>query len=213
MASKAFANPLPLRQLGGALLAAVFTLLPVLAANAADDAESVVRDLFEKTSGGLDALYKSNRIGDRSAIEQLIEQEILPSVDGERFSRRVFRHYWPQLVKAGRQQDAQQRVLGAIKRTYAVALSSYSGDTLSVLDINERRNSTVAKTRIRRPNGQTIQVDFSLQERDGRWLIEDMAVDGIVVSLTLFNSMKSVWDTQGMEAALASLATADANPK
>jgi hypothetical protein len=40
-----------------------------------------------------------------------------------------------------------------------------------------------------------------------------MAVDGIVVSLTLFNSMKSVWDTQGMEAALASLATVDANPQ
>src|SRR5690606_27655803 len=110
------------------------------------------------------------RISDRAAIEALIDQQILPSVDAERFTRRVFRHYWKEVVKAGREQDAQQRVLNAIKRTYAVALSSYSGDTLSVLDINERKNNTVAKTRIRRPSGQTIQVDFSLRENGGRWL-------------------------------------------
>jgi ABC-type transporter MlaC component len=193
-----------------ALLLTTALLLP--SAATASSAEETVQQLIEKTSAGLDELHKANRISDRAAIEALIDTEILPSVDSERFTRRVFRHYWKEVVKAGRQEDAQQRVLSAIKRTYAVALSSYSGDTLSVLDLNERKNNTVAKTRIRRPNGQTIQVDFSLRESGGRWLIEDMAVDGIVVSLTLYNAMKPVWDSQGMDAAFASLATADANP-
>ena len=192
-------------------------LLPVLALAAtlaaapsqAADAEATIRSLVQQVSTDLDKLYKAGRINDRAAVEHLINTDIMPTVDKERLTRRVFRQYWKQITEAGREADAQQRVVAAVTRTYAVALSSYSGDTLSVVDVNERKNNTVAKTRIRRPNGQTIQVDFSLTETDGKWLINDMAVDGIVVSLTLFNAMKSVWDTQGMDAALATLATTD----
>jgi ABC-type transporter MlaC component len=190
-----------------ALLLLLAALLPTVAR--ADDADTTVRDLIARTSSGLDDLYRSNRISDRAAVEQLISREIMPAVDGERLTKRVFRHYWRRLVEAGKQQEAQQRVLDSLRRTYAVALSNYAGDKLSVVDINTRKSSTVARTRIRRPNGQTIQVDFSLnQHADGRWLIDDMAVDGIRVSLTLFNAMKPVWDAQGIDAALNSIATA-----
>lgn len=188
-------------------LAATLAAAPTHAADA--EAEATIRSLVQQVSTDLDKLYKAGRISDRAAVEQLINNDIMPSVDKERLTRRVFRQYWKQITEAGREADAQQRVVAAVTRTYAVALSSYSGDTLSVVDVNPRKNNTVAKTRIRRPNGQTIQVDFSLGESSGKWLINDMAVDGIVVSLTLFNAMKSVWDTQGMEAALATLATTD----
>lgn len=196
------------------LLAALMMALALLIAPAAQaaDAETTVRDLIARTSSGLDALYQQKRIGDRAAVEQLIDTEIMPSVDGERLTRRVFRHYWPKLVESGKQQEAQRRVLDSLRRTYAVALSNYAGDKLSVVDINERKNTTVARTRIRRPNGQTIQVDFSLnRHEDGRWLIDDMAVDGIRSSLTLFNAVKPVWDSQGVDAALDAIAKADAN--
>lgn len=199
--------PLPMffsRFLLPALILAV--TLAAVPAHAAD-AEATIRSLVQQVSSDLDRLYKDGRISDRAAIEELINTDIMPSVDKERLTRRVFRQYWKDIVKAGREADAQDRVVSAVTRTYAVALSSYSGDTLSVVDVNERKNNTVARTRIRRPNGQTIQVDFSLAENGGKWMINDMAVDGIVVSLTLFNAMKSVWDTQGMEAALATLAT------
>ncbi len=179
----------------------------------ADDAEATVRDLIARTSSGLDALYTANRINDRAAVEQLITTEIMPAVNGERLTRRVFRHYWPKLVAANKQQEAQQRVLDSLRRTYAAALSNYAGDKLSVIDISTRKSSTAARTRIRRPNGQTIQVDFSLnQHTDGRWLIDDMAVDGIRVSLMLFNAMKPVWDARGIDAALNTIASANVVP-
>lgn len=196
------------------LLTALMMALALLIAPVAQaaDAETTIRDLIARTSSGLDALYQQKRIGDRAAVEQLIDTEIMPFVDGERLTRRVFRHYWPKLVETGKQQEAQRRVLDSLRRTYAVALSNYAGDKLSVVDINERKNTTVARTRIRRPNGQTIQVDFSLnQHQDGRWLIDDMAVDGIRSSLTLFNAIKPVWDSQGVDAALDAIAKADAN--
>jgi len=195
------------------LVVLVLALITLIApATRADDAETTVRNLIARTSEGLDQLYKAKRISDRAAIEQLIDAEIMPAVDGERLTRRVFRHYGPKLVEAGKQQEAQRRVLDSLRRTYAVALSSYAGDKLSVVDINTRKNTTVARTRIRRPSGQTIQVDFSLnQHSDGRWLIDDMAVDGIRVSLTLFNAIKPVWDAQGIDAALDAIAKADPN--
>jgi len=174
-------------------------------------AEEMMRNLIQTVSTDLDKLYKAKRIEDRAAIENLIKTDILPHVDQQRLTQRVFRQYWPQLVKANRQQEAQERVINAVIRTYAAALSNYSGDTLTLVNVNEQPNRTTAKSRLRRPNGQIIQLDFSLAKKDGQWLVNDMAVDGIVVSLTLFNAMKSVWDQQGMDAALDSVGSMDIN--
>jgi ABC-type transporter MlaC component len=189
-------------------------LLAICAAPAAyadAGADATMRQLIEQVSTGLDQLHKQNRLDDRAAIEQLIRTDILPSVDQQQLARRVFRQYWAQLGKANRQAEAQERVINAVVRTYAAALASYSGDTINLVNVVDQGKRTVAKSRIRRPNGQTIQVDFSLSDASGKWLITDMAVDGIVVSLTLFNSMKAIWDTQGMDAALASVADVDVN--
>lgn len=192
------------------LLIVVLTLTASIAA-AADTAEAVVKRLIEQVSTDLDRLYKANRIGDRAAVEQLIRSDILPSVDHPRLTQRVFRQYWPQIVAAGKQADAQDRVISSLVRTYAVALSSYSGDTLAVVSVNEQGTKGTAKTRIRRPNGQTIQVDFALGNSNGNWLINDVAVDGIVVSLTLFNAIKPIWEKDGMAAALNAISEVDVN--
>lgn len=179
---------------------------------AQDSSEVVVKQLIDRVSTELDKLYKANRIDDRTAIEQIIRTEIVVHIDKEYLTRRVFRQFWPQLVQAGKQQDAQQRVIESIVRTYAVALSSYSGDTLNVISVNEEGKKSTARTRIRRPNGQIIQVDFALSNNTGPWLINDVAVDGIVASLTLHNAIKPIWEQQGMEAGLNAVREADAKP-
>lgn len=186
---------------------ALFIAMP--AAFAADTSETVVKQLIDKVSSELDKLYKAHRIDDRAALEQMIRNEILPRIDQQRLTQRVFRQFWPQIVKAGKQDDAQRRVMNSLVRTYAVALSSYSGDTLSVVSVNEDGAKSSAKTRIRRPNGQMIQVDFALGNNTGAWLINDMAVDGIVVSLTLFNAIKPIFEQQGMDAALNAVSEVD----
>jgi ABC-type transporter MlaC component len=173
---------------------------------------AVVKQLIDRVGTELDKLYKANRIDDRAALEQMIRAEIVPHIDQEYLSRRVYRQFWKQIVQAGRQQDAQQRVIESVVRTYAVALSSYSGDKLSVISVNEEGKKSTARTRIRRPNGQTIQVDFSLSNNSGQWLINDMAVDGIVQSLTIFNAIKPIWEQQGMEAGLNAVREKDINP-
>ncbi|HSB95230.1 MAG TPA: ABC transporter substrate-binding protein [Spongiibacteraceae bacterium] len=180
-------------------------------ARAADSAETVIKHLIDQVSTNLNQLYKQNRIGDRPALEQLIRTDILPSVDRQRLTQRVFRQYWPQITAAGQQADAQDRVTNSLVRTYAAALSSYSGDTLTVVNVNEEGAKATAKTRIRRPNGQTIQVDFALDNTGGTWRINDLAVDGIVVSLTLFNAIKPIWEKDGMAAALNAVSEVDVN--
>lgn len=189
------------------------TLLSASASFAEENSEAVMKQLIDRVGGELDKLYKANRIQDRAALEQLIRAEIVPHIDQEYLTKRVFRQFWPQIVQAGRQQDAQQRVMHSVVRTYAVALSSYSGDKLSVVSVAEQGEKSTAKTRIRRPNGQTMQVDFALSNKSGQWLINDMAVDGIVVSLTLFNAIKPIWEQQGIDAGLSAVSEVDATPK
>jgi len=190
-------------------LIAVLTLIIALPAFAADTSETVVKQLIEHVSGELDKLYKARHIDDRAALEQMIRSEIVPHIDQQRLTQRVFRQFWSQIVKAGKQDDAQQRVINSLVRTYAVALSSYSGDTLNVISVNEEGAKSSARTRIRRPNGQMIQVDFALGNNSGTWLINDMSVDGIVVSLTLFNAIKPIFEQQGMDAALNAVSEVD----
>jgi ABC-type transporter MlaC component len=190
-------------------LIAALTLIIALPAFAADTSETVVKQLIEHVSGELDKLYKARRIDDRAALEQMIRSEIVPHIDQQRLTQRVFRQFWSQIVKAGKQDDAQQRVINSLVRTYAVALSSYSGDTLNVISVNEEGAKSSARTRIRRPNGQMIQVDFALGNNSGTWLINDMSVDGIVVSLTLFNAIKPIFEQQGMDAALNAVSEVD----
>jgi len=179
------------------------------AAVATGGSATVVKQLIDRVSAELDKLYKANRIDDRAAIEQMIRTEIVPHIDAQYLARRVYRQFWPQITQADRQQDAQQRVIESVVRTYAVALSSYSGDTLSVISVNEEGKKSTARTRIRRPNGQIIQVDFALSNNTGAWLINDMEVDGIVESLTLFNAIKPIWEQQGMEAGLNAVREAE----
>lgn len=180
-------------------------------ARAADDADATMKKLIEQVSTDLDKLYKEKKIGDRAALEQLIRTDILPSIDQQRLTQRVFRHFWPQIVAANKQADAQERVTASLVRTYAVALSSYNGDTLTVVKVNEEGAKGTAKTRIRRPNGQTIQVDFSLGNNTGNWLINDLSVDGIVVSFTLFNAIKPIFEKDGIDAALNAVSQVDVN--
>jgi ABC-type transporter MlaC component len=191
-------------------LVALLGMSPGLA-RAADSAEAAMKKLIEQVSTDLDKLYKEKKIGDRAALEQLIRTDILPNIDQQRLTQRVFRHFWPQIVAAGKQTDAQDRVTSSLVRTYAVALSSYSGDTLTVVKVTEEGAKGSAKTRIRRPNGQTIQVDFSLGNGGGNWLINDLSVDGIVVSYTLFNAIKPIWEKDGMDAALNAVSQVDVN--
>lgn len=196
------------------LIALLLTLFVAPSALAADDAKDFMTQLISQVSTQLDTLYKEHRIGDRPALEKLIRSEIVANIDKQRLTQRVFRQFWPQIVKAGRQDDAETRVIDSLVRTYAVALSSYSGDTLSVVRVDEQgSNRSTARTRIRRPNGQMIQVDFSLASNTGKWMINDMAVDGIVVSLTLYNAIKPIWEEKGMEAALNAISESDSNKK
>lgn len=182
----------------------LFIALAIFTAPAsfAETSTVMVNQLIDRVGGELDKLYKAKRIEDRAAIEQLIRNEIVPNIDQQYLARRVYRQFWQQLVQAGKQQDAQQRVIDSIVKTYAVALSSYSGDTLAVISVKEEGNKSQARTRIRRPNGQTIQVDFLLANNSGKWLINNMVVDGIDASLTIHNAIKPIWEQQGMEAGL-----------
>lgn len=200
------------------MLLALLLIVPALSsqnafaqnpAPAAEGSEAMIERLVERVSTELDVLYKARRIEDRAALEQLIRTEIVPHIDQQRLTRRVFRQYWQKVVDAGRQEDAQQRVIQSLVRTYAVALSSYSGDTLSVVSVHEEGAKSRARTRIRRPNGQIMEVDFSLGNKSGRWLIDDMAVDGIVVTLTLFNAVRPVLEEQGLDAALNTIQETD----
>ncbi len=188
------------------------TLFSTSRSFAADGSAAVITQLVDRVSTELDKLYKAHRIDDRAAIEQMIRTEIVPHIDEQYLARRVFRQFWPQIVQAGKQQDAQQRVIGSLVRTYAVALSSYSGDTLTVIGVNEEGKKSTARTRIRRPNGQVIEVDFALSNNTGQWLINDLAVDGIVESLTLFNAIKPIWEEQGMEAGMNAVRERNTSP-
>lgn len=176
------------------------------ASAATQTAAERIEVLIDQVTQALDELREEERLGDRAAINQLIERDILPAVDQERLARRVFRQYWSEVESAQRQSDAIEGVMDSLTRTYALALANYDGQRIELVDTRERGSMTLARTRIQRERSSPVQVDFALiQSEDGEWHIADMAIDGVVVSSTLHNSVRSVWQNQGMDEALSSL--------
>ena len=65
-------------------------------------------------------------------------------------------------------------------RTYAVALSKYTDQTIKVLPMKKQEGRIVTvKTEITQPSSQPINVNYALSNSTGKWLVIDLIIEGV----------------------------------
>ncbi|MCP3983011.1 MAG: organic solvent ABC transporter [bacterium] len=91
--------------------------------------------------------------------------------------------------------------------TYAERFNGWSGEKLRVLDAEPgARGTRVVHTRIERPDSEPVDIHYRMKEREGRWRVMDVFLNGTVSELALRRSeYGTVIEADGLAALIEQL--------
>jgi phospholipid transport system substrate-binding protein len=206
-------------------LRAVFALLllaaaglcagPAVAAQAID--ANNPQALIESSSKLLFTDLDANRAKYKKDITQLykvVDTVFLPHVDVDFAAQQVLGKNWRTATP-----DQRKRFVTAFYRslltTYGDALVDFTGDRMKVLpfqgDASQPRASV--RTEIRRSNGATVAVAYSLRkDAAGAWKVWDVVIEGISYVKSFREDFGLEIDQKGLDALLQRLESSAAKP-
>jgi len=108
-------------------------------------------------------------------------------IDARRIGRFVLGKYGRRATDAQRA-EFDRLFAASIVATYSRHLGSYAGETLEVRGAQMRGDpgarGAIVSSRIIRPSGPTVSVEWRLRDDAGTWRIVDVVIEGISMALT-----------------------------
>lgn len=157
------------------LSALVFGLVS-LAAVAQEAPDALVKRVTDEV---LEIVRKDKDIlnGSTQKVVDLVENKVLPNFDFTRMTSLAVGKDWR---KASPQQQKQlaQEFKTLLVRTYANALTSYRDQQIAYkpFKLDPAASEVVVSTEIRKPGGQPIKLDYSLEKLPEGWKVYDVVV-------------------------------------
>ncbi len=126
--------------------------------------------------------------GTVAAFRQLFQD----SFDTNTIGRFVLGRYWQQATPP-QQQEYLRLFQEMVVQTYARRFANYSGEVFQVGDTRPvGTNDVLVDTQIVRPDGPPVTAQWRLRERNGRFQVIDVVVEGVSMSVTQRNEFASV---------------------
>lgn len=120
------------------------------------------------------------RAGNLRKASQLIETKILPHFDFSMMTRFAVGKNWAQATTQQRQALTNEfRAL--LVRTYSASLTLHQDQTIDYRPLKLAPTDTVAvvKSAVRRPGGDPVSVDYSMEKTESGWKVYDVKIEGI----------------------------------
>lgn len=168
--------------------------------------EQFIAALSERLQITLTEAKKSRRLNNVEYIDQLIDQEVIPQLNLEALCKRIFREHWQEILDKNKKQEAIDAVVLSLKRTYRLAVSSYNGQIIEVIESKHQKSYDIVRIKITTSGKNDHTIDFAVRQFNDVWKIFDFSVDGIGVSKTLYGSISQQVKSDGLEKTLNSLA-------
>jgi phospholipid transport system substrate-binding protein len=194
-----------------ALLLAMAPLAALPAAPTAAIDSSTPQKLIETSSRALLADLDANRASYRKDINGLykvIDTVFLPHVDVKYAAQQVLGKHWRTATP-----EQQKRFVDTFYRsmltTYGDALLDFTGDRMKVLPFqgDAAADRATVRTEIKRSNGATVAVSYTLRRNAGVWKVWDVVVEGISYVKSFREDYEVKIDRDGLEALLKQLET------
>ncbi len=149
---------------------------------------------------------KDIKAGDRAKIYKLAEEKILPNFDFVRICRLVLGKNW-RAMTVDQRERFQVEFRGLLLRTYAIALSKFSGQTIEFkpLRMKDSDKIVLVKTEITQNGGQPIDVNYALSNSTGKWLVFDIVIEGVSLVTNYRSQFSSQIKKSGVEDLLKQL--------
>ncbi len=202
----------PLRALVAALLLASMSAVAfkVHAAGSCegttrDDALAIVRDT---TSALFAAVETENGVlsEDPARARALVEEFITPHVDLKGFSKLVLGKHWRRATREQRQEFLTQFHI-LVLRTYATAVTTYTGIEVKYLPMREesRQNFATVRTLIPRADGEGVKVNYRLHCRNNVWKLFDVSSAGVSMVTTYRSAFSAEVKRSGLDGLIKAL--------
>lgn len=153
------------------------------------DAKTYITNLTTELQQALQTGLEQGLLGDDAYLDTVIDEHILPHVDQEYLSRRVFHPRWEDIAAANKTDEAQEAVISSLRRTYRVALNAYNGQKIDIGNSRDKPKFSVVRVKVHTTNNAHL-MDFALRQQEGEWRVFDLSVDGVVFSKTLNGSIR-----------------------
>ncbi len=188
-------------------IALVATLLVAGKTGYADPGPQVV--LQKMTDRVMEVVRQDPAILDDPArLRELADELVVPHVDFLALSQWVLGKHWRNATPGQRQVFADQfREL--LIRTYlaSVTRANYQDQTIRYLPLRTTQNprNVEVEARIEQPQGPLVHVQFRMLQRDNRWKIYDVVIEGVSLVTTHRSSFSNIIREQGLDGLIATL--------
>ncbi len=147
------------------------------------------------------AILRDERLDRQARLDQLT-RVIDEATDLSLVARLVLGRYWREASEAQRKEYvALFRAL--VLKTMADRLDSYGGETYEIVgtqQVDDR--DTIVSTRIARPGGTPIAVDWRIREQSGRLVLIDIVAEGVSMVVTQRSEVTEIAGRAGLDGLL-----------
>lgn len=165
--------------------------------------DSVAKQLLTDLSAHREEYRK-----DPSQVRKLVDKYLLPHFDTEYAARLVLAKHWREANPEQRKQfiDAFYQ---SLLSNYGTALLDFTPEKLKILPYKENpedKNNATVRTEIRRSNGSTVPVNYSLHKTEqGGWKAWDVTIEGVSYVKSFRTDFSTEIDQKGLDAVIKRL--------
>ena len=180
---------------GSLILAGVASAQEANSTDPAQILEAAARTMLKE----LDANRAEYR-KDPSKIDALVEKDLLPHFDTEYAARLVLGAHWRDATP-----EQRKRFITAfyhsMEANYGKSLVDFTGDRLKVFPTKMEANAdrTTVRTEVKRDNGSTVPVNYSMRRGPDGWKAWDVVIDGISYVKSFREDFGSEIDQKGLD--------------
>jgi phospholipid transport system substrate-binding protein len=153
----------------------------------------------------LDA-HRADYRQDPARINTLVDRVLLPHFDTDYSARLVLGKHWNSATAEQRQRFVDA-FYHSLLNNYGTALLDFTADRLKVLPYkgDAAATSATVRTQVRKNDGTTVAVNYSLHRTPRGWMAWDVAIEGISYVKSFRDDFGSEIDERGLDALLARL--------
>jgi phospholipid transport system substrate-binding protein len=146
-------------------------------------------------------------------INALVDRILLPHFDTDYSARLVLGKHWSSASPEQRQRFVAS-FYHSLLANYGTALLDFTGDRLKVFPYKGAPGATSAtvRTLVRKDDGSTVAVNYSLHHTDKGWMAWDVVIEGISYVKSFRDDFGAEIDQKGLDAVIARLEKQNGSP-
>jgi phospholipid transport system substrate-binding protein len=131
--------------------------------------------------------------------------------DFQETARRALGRHWAQRTPP-EQKEFVQLFADLLERSYISKIELYHGEKVAWLGDNVNGDDATVKTKIVTKQGTEIPVDYRMLQKDGRWLVYDVNIEGVSLVSNYRTQFNKIIQTESYQALVDKLKAKDAQP-